>query len=92
MSAKRRSPLSYAAKFGNPEVIKLLLETVIINTDAKDKTSLTPLHWAASKGYTVAVRMLLDLGKAKPDVLDSTNSTPLRAAMVNSDCSRQSSN
>ncbi len=55
------TPLLKAAKDGNEDVVKLLLNRgAQIEASAKD--GMTALHWASYNGHDVTVKLLLDRG------------------------------
>ncbi|CAI7610372.1 unnamed protein product [Penicillium glandicola] len=60
------TPLIWAAKRGNIEVVKLLLEQAEIGVDIPTFDHHTPLSYAAENGHSETVRLLLDKG-ADPD-------------------------
>ncbi|KAH7156175.1 ankyrin repeat-containing domain protein, partial [Dactylonectria macrodidyma] len=62
-----RAPLSWAAEAGNEIIVKLLLETGLVEVEPKDQFGLTPLSYAVRKGYRAIVERLLATGKADPD-------------------------
>jgi ankyrin repeat protein len=55
------TPLHWAARKGNLDVVKLLLENGA-NPNAVDNSKNTPLHKAAGNGPTEVARLLLDSG------------------------------
>ncbi|KAJ5700867.1 hypothetical protein N7493_011913 [Penicillium malachiteum] len=73
-----RSALSWAAKHGHPDVVKLLLEKGA-DFNAKDSKGRTPLLFAAKKGYSDIVKLLLKK-EAQVDLQDHSGRTPLMAA------------
>ena len=62
-----RTPLSWAAEFGQEAVVKLLLETGKVDVDSKDSDSRTPLSWAAQNRHEAVVKLLLETGKVDVD-------------------------
>jgi ankyrin repeat protein len=72
--------LHYAATFGNPTVLQLLLGvggTELLNRF--DSCNLTPLTYACESGHTDAVRLLVEAG-ADPNAVNRSRigNTPLR--------------
>jgi len=45
---------------GDEGVVKLLLETGKVDTDARDRNDRTPLSWAAQNGHEGVVKLLLE--------------------------------
>src|SRR5439155_12109368 len=54
-----RTPLSWAAEYGNVDVVKSLLNANA-NIEAADKYGRTPLNWAALNGHVDVVKSLLN--------------------------------
>lgn len=54
-------PLHYAARNGNPEIIKLLLDSGA-HVNAEDSEGWTALHHASYHGHRGCVELLLDRG------------------------------
>ncbi|KAF2468410.1 uncharacterized protein BDR25DRAFT_265562, partial [Lindgomyces ingoldianus] len=75
--AHRRTPLSYAAEYGNEAVVKLLLGVSDVDPDSKCKSERTPLSWAAEKGHEAVVKLLLVRDGVNPDSEDIMGRTPL---------------
>ena len=73
-----RSPLDYAAGFGNTLMIKLLLEGGA-RVDYRDKFGSTALHWAAESGKIGAIELLV-AAKAPVDAQNREGITPLMLA------------
>ena len=80
-----QTPLSWAAVRGHEAIVKLLLETNMVNIDSKDsKYSRTPLLWAAESGHEAVVKLLLETNKVNIDSKDSRyGRTPLLWAVIN---------
>jgi ankyrin repeat protein len=76
-----RTPLGYAAAFGNVQMIKLLLDGGA-RVDYRDKFGSTPLHWAAEAGKVEAIKALL-AAKAPVDAINRQGITPLMLAAGN---------
>ena len=74
------TPLTWAAKYGNYTLAKLLLEQKNINPALPDKQGLTPLTHAAKIGQEGMVRLLLERGDVNPDSSDEDDRTPLSYA------------
>jgi ankyrin repeat protein/tetratricopeptide (TPR) repeat protein len=66
----RRTPLHWAARGGNPEMIRLLVEKGA-DVNAGDENGIAPLHSLASRGHVEGARVLLaggaDVNKAMPN-------------------------
>ena len=73
-----RSPLGYAALYGNTDMTKALLAGGA-RPDFRDKFGNTALHWAATNGQTEVLRLLL-AAKAPIDVPNKQGVTPLMMA------------
>jgi uncharacterized protein len=73
-----RTPLGYAAAFGNVPMIKLLLDGGA-RIDYRDSFGSTALHWAAERGSVEAIKMLL-AAKAPVDATNRQGITPLMLA------------
>jgi hypothetical protein len=67
-----------AAKMGNEEIVKTLLETGKVDLETRDKDGKTSLFWAAEMGHKGVVKILLEAG-ADWKVVDLKNET---AAML----------
>ncbi|PYH30682.1 sex-determining protein fem-1 [Aspergillus neoniger CBS 115656] len=76
------TPLSWAAKNGHKEVVKLLLGTGKVNVDCKDSYNATPLSWAAMHGHEKVVKLLLDTGKVDVNYKGSDDQTPREWAAI----------
>jgi ankyrin repeat protein len=73
-----RSPLGYAALYGNTDMTKALLASGA-RPDFRDKFGNTALHWAAANGQVEVVRLLL-AAKAPIDAPNKQGVTPLMMA------------
>lgn len=71
-----RTPMHYAAIYGNARVLKRLAASLPGIIDERDADGLTPLHWAAFLGNTEITAALLKL-KADPEAVDESGRTPL---------------
>jgi ankyrin repeat protein len=76
-----RTPLGYAASFGNVAMMKLLLDSRA-RVDFRDNFHRTPLHWAAESGQVETIRLLL-AAKAPVDATAPQGITPLMLAAAN---------
>ena len=75
-----RTPLSYAAKLGYMDTMKLLLERGDINPNSRDWDGRTPLSLAAERGNERIGRLLLERGDVNPNSADRNGLTPLAYA------------
>ena len=76
---RRNPPLLWAAEnvdvsgmklkklSGNEAVVKLLLDTVMVDVDSKDRDGRTPASYAAQRGHKTVLGMLLNTGKVDID-------------------------
>lgn len=78
-----RSPLSWAAEYGHDSIVKLLLDTGLVEIDAPDCCYQTPLAFAAEWGREAVAKLLLDTGKVQINARDSHHHTPLSWASEN---------
>ncbi|KAJ5935976.1 hypothetical protein N7454_005274 [Penicillium verhagenii] len=76
-----QTPLSWAAKNGHKEVVRLLLEKGA-ELESNDDSRRTPLLWAARNGHKEVVRLLLEKG-AELESNDDSRRTPLLWAARN---------
>lgn len=76
-----RTPLSYAAAFGDAATTKFLIDKGA-RVDQRDKSGNTPLHWASGGGHTEVVKVLI-AAKAPIDAQDKQGITPLMLAASN---------
>jgi len=72
------TPLHDAAKKGNLEEIKLLLQQGV-DVNAKDKEGITPLYLAAGQGHLEVAKLLIKKG-AKINIKNESGNTPLHWA------------
>lgn len=77
-TVNKRTPLHWAADYGQVEVIEYLLSKGA-NIEAKDNFGITPLLAAVYEGHANAVKVLLQRG-ARRDVKGPDGMTPLEAA------------
>ena len=75
------TPLHWASKTGNLEVLKLLIENKA-KLEAKDFDSYTPLHLAAQHGHPEIAKVLIEKGADLNAKVESGN-TPLHLAAQN---------
>lgn len=80
-----RTPLSWAAERGHTDVVKLLLDTVIVDVNSTDKHfGLTPLSYAAGEGHQAVVEILLAAKEIDINSKDTSfGLTPLEHAEEN---------
>ena len=75
------TPLTWAARHGGVEVVKLLLQLKYTQPDIPDtRYGQTPLSWAAWNGHDGAVKLLLGRKDVNPDRLENDGRTPLSRA------------
>jgi ankyrin repeat protein len=74
----------WAAEHGNRNILKLLLQTGKIDTDAMHYDGWIPLIWAVSRGYEDIVKLLLDAGDVDVNTKSRMNGwkTPLIQAVM----------
>ena len=79
------TPLAWAARGGQKEVVGVLLERVDIDPNKADtKYGRTPLSWAAGMGHEEVVKALLGREDLNPNQADTTDGrTPLSQAAGN---------
>jgi ankyrin repeat protein len=79
------TPLHYAAFFGGPDAVRVLLEAgAAPDADAGNAFGVRPLNSAAARGDRESVRLLLDAG-AQVDPRQPGGYTPLHSAAHNDD-------
>jgi ankyrin repeat protein len=84
-SADGFTPLHFAAFFGHPDAVRLLLgRGAEVDALGRGWMTGTALHSAAARSQTEIVRLLLAAG-ANPRARQSGGSTPLHAAAANAD-------
>jgi len=71
------TPLTWAARQANEEVVGLLLTRDDVNPDEPDNSGRTALSWASSLGYEGVVRLLLTRNDVDPDRSDDDGQTAL---------------
>ena len=64
---KGRTPLSWAAEYGQTKVVKALLYDGRVDPDRQDHHGQTPLSWAVKNGLTEVANTLLCDGRVDPD-------------------------
>jgi ankyrin repeat protein len=72
------SPLHFASKAGNEDVIRFLVDKGA-NMSGQDETGMTPLHWATKGGFREIVKPLLN-EDVNLDSRDDDTFTPLHWA------------
>jgi len=72
-----RTPLSWAAGFGDSTLVKRFLGMDNVDEDSPDARGQTPLSWAADCGHTEVVGLLLDSGRVDANSKDASGWTPL---------------
>ena len=75
-----RTPLSYAAMYGQEAIVKLLLERDDVEADSKDILGYTPLTYAARWGHEAIVKRLLELDNVQVNSKVNSGQTPLSYA------------
>ena len=84
-SADGFTALHFAAFFGHPEVVSLLLRRgAEVDAFGRGWMTGTALHSAVSRKHAAAVRLLVDAG-ANPDARQSSGWTPMHSAATNAD-------
>ena len=73
-------PLHHAARSGDLDKARELLETGKCNVNDKNFNEETPLHYACRSGHLDMVRMLISEFKANVNIVSSCNNTPLHEA------------
>jgi ankyrin repeat protein len=71
------SPLAYAARKGQTEMVKLLLATDKINVDSEDIHNRTPLSYASQGRHHDIVKQLLATGLVDANAKDKYGKTPI---------------
>ena len=79
---KGSTPLHFAARRGNDEIVKVLLEHPKVKIDTKDSSGKTALHLACSEGHSRVCKLLLSKG-ADIKAVTADNTTPLHNAILN---------
>ena len=77
------SPLTWAARNGHEEVVKILLGREEVDPDEPDDYGQTPLSYAAAKGNEEVVNILLQWEGVNCDKPDNRGRTPLSYAAQN---------
>ncbi|MCG8340652.1 MAG: ankyrin repeat domain-containing protein [Cytophagales bacterium] len=78
MGREQRTPLHWAAWFGQREIAACLIDSGAV-VEAIDREGRTPLHLAAYKGWSMVASLLVERGAAI-NVKDSYGNTPLHVA------------
>ena len=76
------TPLSWAARQGNKELVRLLLMRDDVDPDCRDWEGKTPLWRACFGGHEGVVRLLLARGDVDPNTKDKLGRTPIWATYV----------
>ena len=76
------TPLAWAVRGGQGDVVELLLRQKVVNPDKPDNGGKTPLLWAAMKGHESIVKQLLNREEVNPDKPDNEGNTPLSWAAI----------
>jgi ankyrin repeat protein len=79
LDKRRRSPLHYAAIFGNSAAVKVLLE-IGANANLKDNLGSTPVHYALLSGSLKSFQLMRDSG-ANLDIMDRFHRNTLHLAI-----------
>ena len=74
------TPLTWAARNGHDEVVKILLEQEGVSPEKADWDNRTPLSYAACNGHQEVVKILLAREEVGPDKPDNYGRTPLSHA------------
>lgn len=67
------TPLHWASDRGSPEILKLLVDSKLLDVNCQDSSGQTPLHYAATCGHSDCVNILLRAG-ADPNIKDNEDS------------------
>ncbi|KAK2747592.1 hypothetical protein FQN55_004946 [Onygenales sp. PD_40] len=78
-----QTPLCWAARYGNQEMVQLLLSGAYVKPDSKDSLDGTPLWWSARYGHSEIVKLLLATIGVDPDTKSRAGLTPLCWAAEN---------
>jgi ankyrin repeat protein len=78
-----RTPLSWAADYGQEATVKQLLDTGKVEVDSRDNNGRSPLSWAARNGQEATVKRLVDTSKVDLDSRDNYGQTTLSWAARN---------
>ncbi|KAG0633134.1 ankyrin repeat-containing domain protein [Tuber brumale] len=80
LSGRNWGAIHWAAKMGNEEILKYLLEHKQLDIDPGPPNNLGPLHVAAVQGTIVSVRLLLETGRLNINRTNTLQGTPLHCA------------
>ena len=70
-----QSPLHFAARTGQTEVVEKILEKEANEKNPKDENGLTPLHWAAQNGHLDVCQLFMKHLKEKSQEIPVQKST-----------------
>ena len=77
-----RTPLTWAARGGHKEVVKMLLQREDVDPNTADKKyGRTPLAWAAWRGHQRIVKMLLERNDVRAAAPYGKHQSPLSLAV-----------
>jgi len=79
---KGDTPLHFAARRGNEEIVVVLLQHSKVNVNGKDVSGKTALHLACSEGHRKVCQQLLNYG-ADIKAVAGDKTTPLHCAILN---------
>lgn len=82
MEIMTEEELVKAAAEGLLDVVKVAIESHLLNVNCRGAMSMTPLHAAADKGHTSVVEFLTQHG-ADVNTLDTFGHTPIVTAAMN---------
>ena len=79
---KGDTALHFAARRGNEEIVKILLQHSKVNVNDKDASGKTALHLACNEGHSNVCQLLLNYG-ADIKAVSEDKTTPLHSAILN---------
>lgn len=79
---KGDTALHFAARRGNEDVVKILLQHSKVNVNDKDVSGKTALHLACNEGHSKVCQLLLNYG-ADVKAVSADKTTPLHSAILN---------
>ncbi|KAF5713099.1 ankyrin repeat [Fusarium mundagurra] len=78
------TPLTYAARYGRGDVVKLLVARDDVDPNSNDKLcGETPISWAAKYGHAAVVKVLLEDERVLANCTEREDRTPLSFAAEN---------